>query len=162
MSVRFTPGIADAIVSAVRRGIPPSTAARAAGINDATVLDWIAAPVTGRWRSGDALSDEYMSLLSDFRERILHAQAEFESELVEAISQAGKTTGKSGVPEWRANAWLANNHPAYRRTYRQERFPTDDANRLQVSHIHTLVREMSNEDVLTAYKALPSEPSNEP
>jgi hypothetical protein len=157
MSMRFTPAIADAIVGAVRRGVPPSTAARAAGISDATVLDWIQAPISGRWRTGDNVSDEYLAKLNEFRDRILHAQACYESELVQAISEAGKTVGKSGVPEWRANAWLANNHPAYRKTYRQERFPDDASRVLNINHVHTLVREMSNADVLTAFNALPSD-----
>jgi hypothetical protein len=141
--LKLTPAVADAIVEAVRRGVPASTAARAAGISDATVLDWLEAPITGRWRSGAEVSDASLAQLIEFRTRVEQAVAEFEQESIAAIAEAGRITGKSGVPEWRALAWLHNNHPAYRSRYKHERsFSVDGEQRHSVTHVHTLVREM--------------------
>jgi hypothetical protein len=153
--VKLTPGIADAIVSAVRRGVPPGTACKALGIYDRNMTDWLDAPITGMWRSGDPVAPETMAFLTEFRERIEQAQAEFECELVKNISDAGFTVGKSGVPEWRAHAWLANNHPAYRSRFRQERFPVGSDGAISHHHTHTLIRTLPDDLVARALDALP-------
>lgn len=144
--LKLTPAVADAIVQAVRSGVPPGTAARAAGVTDASLYAWLEAPVIGRWRTGAELSEDALSLLSSFRERIEQAQAEYEQDMITAIAHAGTVTGKSGVPEWRAHAWLANNHPAYRAKYRPERIQVVQGSEqaIQHRHVHTLVRELDD------------------
>lgn len=155
-TLKLTPGLADAIVGAVRRGVPASTAARAAGISDATVLDWLQAPVVGKWRSGADVDEASLQALLEFKERVTQAQAQFEQESIEAIAQAGRVVGKSGVPEWRATAWIANNHPAYRHTYKQERsLSVDNVQAIQHQHTHTLVRMMDDTSLANALKAAP-------
>jgi len=162
--LKLTPAVADAIVEAVRRGVPPGTAARAAGITDASLYAWLSAPVIGRWRNGSDMSQEAIELLSSFRERVDQASAEYEQGMIESIARAGTITGKSGVPEWRAHAWLANNHPHYRATYRPERVQVvqgDQNVAIQHKHIHTLVRELDDTSLARMLTQEPLPPPRE-
>lgn len=161
MGLKLTPAIADAIVDAVRRGVPASTAAKAAGISDAALRDWLEAPDTGVWRTGDPVSDESLAFLTSFRERVDNAVAEFETMAIASIAEAGRMTGRSGVTEWRATAWLMNNHPAYNKRYKQERLPVDSAGQLQLSIAHKIVHSLSDSALQRAYEALPEPPGGD-
>ena len=162
MLAKLTRKVADAVVERVRQGVPAWTALKALGVNDATVSGWLNAPDTGRWPSGGKVDDDSLAFLREFRGRLDTALAEFEQDLISEVRAAGKVTGKSGVPEWRANAWLANNHPALRATYRQERIQVSQggSTAIQHHHTHTLVRALDDDTLKQALAALPNPSEN--
>jgi len=162
MPIKLTAKLADAVVERVRQGVPVWTALKALGVNDATVSDWLGIAEGGDWRAGTPPSDDTRAFLTEFKARCDQALADFEQDLIGEIRQAGRVTGKSGVPEWRANAWLANNHPALRRTYRQERLQVVEGGSvaIQHQHIHSLVRELDDVTLKKALNALPNPSDN--
>jgi hypothetical protein len=142
----LTPAIHSALVQAARRGIPPSTAARAIGISDRTVREWLLAS-KGTWSDGSTVESATLTLLAALTGDIAAAQASFEAEAVESILEAGKMMGKSGTRDWRATAWALNNLPSTRATYREHReLKVEHAG--QVSHEHRVVRELEDGQLL--------------
>jgi hypothetical protein len=108
--------LVEQVASRVQHGVPLQTALKAAGVTDAMVREW------ERIAKGVASDNEgTREWITAFSERIGRAQAECEATLVEGIVETSATIGKSGLPEWRAGAWLLNNAPQYRDTYRQQR-----------------------------------------
>jgi hypothetical protein len=108
--------VIERIADRVQKGVPLQTALKAAGVTDAMVREW------ERIANGSVADEEGLrERIVAFTGRIGQAQAECESLLVEGIAETSATIGKSGLPEWRAGAWLLNNHPRYRDTYRQQR-----------------------------------------
>lgn len=85
-----TPEVTREIVRFITRGLPLKTAARAAGVSYAAVMDWNA-----RGKADDA-PEPYAS----FRDAIETAKAEFASVHVECVDSAGR------AGDWKASAWL--------------------------------------------------------
>lgn len=155
MLYSLTPAAAEDIVRAVRLGVPLETAARAHGISQSALYEWLQIAQDNRdtWNNGHPLTPGSKAQILDLSERIARAKAERESRAVEIISDAAETVGKSGVPEWRAAAWLLNNHPAYRERWREHRQLQVEGN-TQVNHYHREVRELPNSALK---EALPAE-----
>lgn len=63
--------------------------------------------------------------------------------MLENIMETGFQAGRSGIPEWRAHAWVLNNHPAYRERYREQRQLQVEGN-ARVNHYHQQVRTLPN------------------
>jgi hypothetical protein len=145
----------EQIATRVQNGVPLQTTLKAAGVTDAMMNEW------GRIANDAAAEDQVLrGRLLQFSERIGRAQAECEVTLIESIAQTSTMVGKSGLPEWRAGAWLLNNHPGYRETYRQQR-EMKITGTVEVSHEHQLVQQHSHDlDLLEQWAALPeaSEP----
>lgn len=152
-TLRLTDDLADALADAVRRGVPIETAAQAAGITDRTFYEWRKAAESGFWSHGDPVSPESLRAITRFARLLQVAEAEAEVDHITAIAEAGATVGKSGVPEWRARAWLLNNHPRYRQRYRQHRETIVEQSGT-VLHEHKLVKELPKDDLQQAYLAL--------
>lgn len=140
---------AEAIAAAVANGVPLETAATAAGIGRSTVHLWLQAAETGFWPQNDhPVTEDSKKVLVAFAAKIARARAEWESKQLENISRAAfEANEKTGVREWRASAWLLNNHPATRERYREHRQTTVDQT-IQVHHAHQVVKELSTEELL--------------
>ncbi|HXJ29543.1 MAG TPA: hypothetical protein VNG35_02830 [Gemmatimonadales bacterium] len=119
----LTKAVGDQLAAAVAQGVPIQTAARAASIAPETVYTWLHAARDGRWPQshGSPIKPQHATRLARFAQQIATAQAVWEAQQVAAIVQdAAAYNEKTGLRDWRARAWLLNNHPATRATYRQE------------------------------------------
>jgi hypothetical protein len=148
--------VIERVAGRVERGVPLQTALKAAGVTDEIVREW------GRIASGTQPDEaEIRERIVAFTERIGIAQAECEAVIVAGIAETSATIGKGGLPEWRAGAWLLNNHPEYRETYRQQR-EMKVTGEVTHTHEHMLVQQnSSNLALLEQWAALPEvgEPS---
>jgi transposase-like protein len=153
----LTPALAESLADAVRRGVPIETASQAAGISPQTFYDWVKCSQVGTWRNGVPIEPESLLQLSAFSEKIRQAQADFESRQIAAIAEAGEAVGRSGVPEWRARAWLLNNHPRYRERYRQHR-ELEVHQSGTVLHEHQLASQLDDSALTQAYEAFTALP----
>lgn len=120
-TLTLTDDLASALEHAVEQGVPLETAAQAAGIGTRTLYEWISAGETGSWSTAVPLSEFASGVCSRFSQRIRQAQARFEAKQVQGVAEAAEAVGKNGIPEWRARAWLLNNHPRYRQRWREQR-----------------------------------------
>ncbi len=154
-AVRLTPAVVDAIVQRVEAGVPFTTAAVAAGVSLRTAEYWleIANGKRTHWPDGTPVSEAVSGFLAPIAERIAVAQAQFEAEAVQSIAEAGDMVGKSGIREWRAKAWLLNNHPGTRKQYHEHRELKVEHSG-QVNHEHRIAAAMSEPELL---EALPAE-----
>jgi transposase-like protein len=153
----LTPELAQSLANAVRKGVPIETAAQAAGVSPQQFYAWLRTAEHGTWPHGTPVDATSLNAITAFAEQIRTAQAEFEAHQVENVAAAAEMIGKSGVREWRAGAWLLNNHPRYRERYRQHREVQVEQSGT-VKHEHTLVRNTDPnelEEWHTALKALP-------
>jgi hypothetical protein len=126
-TLTLSPQLADALAAAVANGVPIETAAIAAGIGPRTFYEWLSGANTGRWSTGEPISEGTKTSLSRFSQQIAKAQAEFEAKQVAGIARAAEEANeKTGQTDWRARAWLLNNHPRTRARYRQENHTTID------------------------------------
>jgi hypothetical protein len=89
-------------------------------------------------------------------EGVAAAHAEWKAEAVRNIKEAGETIGRSGVREWRADAWLLDHSPQYRDRWGHH-VQVDQT--VHVSHVHQLVRELSDEDLLALAAADEQDPA---
>ena len=153
-TLKLTPELADALADAVRNGVPIETATTAAGIPKQLFYTWLQAAERKQWRAGSPeLPDQTLCLLADFSDRIACAQAEFEaSQVASVVSAAQQVNEKTGLRDWRANAWLLNNHPRTRARYRQEHVAQVTTTGT-VHHEHTLTLE-APDDRLELWAAL--------
>lgn len=149
----LTHELAASLAGAVRRGVPIETAVQAAGISSPQFYAWLRAAESSVWPDGTPVKSESLAIITAFAQQIRQAQAGAEADHIAAISDAGAVVGKSGVPEWRARAWLLNNHPRYRSTYRQERVVQQEHSG-QVSVEHSQVKALTPTELEAAYKAL--------
>ena len=137
-TLKLTPELADALADAVRTGVPIETAAQAAGLGPRTIYNWLAIAQNGHRNDGVGVTDETLRLLVPFGEQIAAAQAQFEAARIQSIARAAdQVNPKTGITEWRAGAWLLNNHPRYRQRYRQEHVSKVEQTGT-VHHEHTL------------------------
>ncbi len=122
VTLLLTDELANALAAAVAKGVPIETAAQAAGLGPHTLYDWLQAGRSGEWRSGNPVTNpENASRLAEFSELIASAQATWEAKQVQSIVEdADAYNQKTGLRDWRARAWLLNNHPRTRQRYRQE------------------------------------------
>lgn len=145
----LTPAIETAILDGIRQGIPAGTAARLAGIPGRTWDGWQQI-MAGRseWYSGEMVSEPLRTFLAALAERIAAARAEFEAQQVQLVALAAQERNeRTGQRDWRASAWLLNNHPAYRQAYREYReLHVEQQGALSVEH--RLVRQLPLADVL--------------
>lgn len=120
MSV-LTPGLQDALAAAVRSGKSDTAAAIAVGISPSTLHEWLAIDRDDRdtWHYGAPVTDEHKTAISLLSAALASARAEYEAALLERIDRAGQTVGRSGVLEWRADAWLLEHDPRFRERYGQ-------------------------------------------
>lgn len=125
----LTDALADSLAAAVAQGVPIETAAVAAGLGARTVFQWVQAAESGRWPQSDSpVGPQSKILLERFAQSIARAQAEFEAKQVAGIARAAEQVNeKTGQQDWRARAWLLNNHPRTRHTYHE-------AKELEVTH----------------------------
>lgn len=157
-TLRITDELSQSLAAAVRRGVPIETAAQAAGVSQSQFYEWLKAAESGQWRDGQPVSPESLRSITAFSERIRRAQSEFEAECIQRIAEAGSMVGKSGVPEWRALAWIANNHPRYRERYRQHR-EVEVHQSGQVVHELKLAQQLEPQALEAAYEALHALPA---
>lgn len=116
----LTDALADSLAAAVAQGVPIETAAASAGVSGRQFYEWLVAAERGVWREGQPVSDDTKLRLSRFSQQIAAAQAEWEAKQVIAITEdAARYNEKTGQRDWRARAWLLNNHPRTRRTYHE-------------------------------------------
>lgn len=122
---KLTPVVADGLVDAVKRGVPVTTALRAGGFSATMWQQWqmVADSGVAVWPSlGMPMAPGTFDLVVDTVERLRRAVQEAEQVLVSRIySTAMTANAKTGVPEWRAAAWLLNNAPAYRADYHEHK-----------------------------------------
>jgi hypothetical protein len=151
--MKLSPGVIETLASAKRRGIPTDTACELAGVSVSTFNEWlrIDRDALSTWHTGVPLSDEQKQSISALSSALRRAQAEWEAEALQAISEY---EDPKGGKDWRSKAWLLNNHPEWRHKYRQHREQVQ-IHQGQISHEHTLVRQMSDEqlDALGAHLA---------
>ena len=152
----LTPAIRESILQAVREGVHDTTAAVLAGVPERTWQQWRAIS-EGRltvWYDGTPISSDLRTFLAPLAGEIAAARAVFEARRVRNIARAAETVNeRTGQTDWRADAWLLNNHPAYRQDYREYR-ELHVEQRGTVSHEHRLARQMSDDQLL---EALPGE-----
>lgn len=86
-----------------------------------------------------------MLQIREFADKIACARAQWEQTRIERIHAAADSHDQKDA--WRANAWLLNNHPATRQRYHEHR-TTSSEQTIQVHHAHTLVRELSDAELL--------------
>lgn len=153
----LTDALADQLADAVRRAVPIETAVQAAGISQQTFYEWLRAAESGRYANGAEVSPASRKAMLAFSEKIRRAQAEAEAQHIQAIAEAGASVGRNGVPEWRARAWLLNNHPRYRERYREHR-QTVVEHGGTVLHEHTLAKQLEQPALEGSYQALESLP----
>lgn len=79
--------------------------------------------------------------------RIAQARLERQLEAVERIRQAGGTVGKSGVLEWRADAWYLEHSPDTRHDWHEHREMTVEAGGV-ITHEHRMVRDATDAELL--------------
>lgn len=146
--------LADQLEHAVESGVPIETACEAAGISARQFYEWLRGAESGRWSTGDPISESTKAIISAFSLRIRRAQAKHESAVLQRISAASEAVNeKTGIPEWRAGAWLLNNHPRYRERYRPQR-ETIVTNQGTVLHEHQLAKQLEPDALEAAYQAL--------
>lgn len=120
----LTPEKETVLVEYIGKGVPLSRAARAAGIHPDTLTDWlkVAEGNLDKWpANGYPVSPESKAELSRLSERIAGARASFVADAVANIAKTGHMVGKSGLPEWRAHAWLLNNLPDTRSEFHEQK-----------------------------------------
>lgn len=148
-SLTLTPELAKQIANAVAEGVPLETAAAAARISTSEIHEWLAAAERGTWHNGSPVRATSHRILSAFSADIAAAQAEFESKRIRSIAEAAETiNAKTGARDWRAGAWLLNNHPRYRERYREHKQVETNAT-VDVRHVlvQRQVRELATEDL---------------
>lgn len=144
------PEVVDALLDAVEHGVPIATAAAAAEVSPSTIYEWLQVADSHTWRNGTPVTDAQLGRILRFSERFRGAQARWEQRLVRQLGEdADSVNEKTGQRDWRAKAWLLNNHPATRATYRQQREMTV-TQQGTVSHEHQLVSGMSEPELLAA------------
>lgn len=153
--MKLTPAVVAAIVEATKKGLPRTTAARLAGVSTTQLRVWLTIGSGGAasWPDGSTVEPETLTMLQDFAAKMKDAEAEFEAAMVEALLEASKTVGKSGVREWRAAAWLLERSPATRENWVPHREMTVD----QHVTLHPAVREirqLSDEELLERVEQL--------
>lgn len=159
-SLHLNDALADSLATAVAAGVPIETAAQAAGISARTIYGWLKAAEDGNWREGEPLDPQSLDAISRFSVLIRQAQAVFEAKQVQGVAEAAEAVNeKTGLRDWRARAWILNNHPRYRRTYRPER-TVEMHQSGTVTHEHKLT-EAADDDQLRAWAALPLPPEGQ-
>lgn len=158
----LTPQLADQLAEAVEAGVPIETACQAAGISRVTFYDWLQTAQRETWHDGSPVKADSLEVIVAFASKVQRASAAFEAKRITAIARAAEAVNeKTGIPEWRAGAWLLNNHPRYRSTYRQERISQVEQTGT-VRHEHSLAKALEPEQLAQAYAALepgPEEPA---
>lgn len=158
---KLTPALVEALVQAVRTGVPVSTALRQFGVSQGMFREWmrIAEGRQETWHGGTPVSREMKQPLEELLARLDQARAEREAEAIQRIEDAAKKPDKFGRYDWRADAWLLNNHPDYRARYHPHREITVDQH-ITVSREREHVLQMSNEELRAAvegqYEFLPA------
>jgi hypothetical protein len=118
----LTPSLTRALARAVSQGVPLETAAVAAGIGERSAYDWLSVVERGSWSNGSPVSPDHFQRCLQFSQAIRRAQAKWEAKQVAGIVKAAEErNAKTGLQDWRARAWLLNNHPRTRERYRQHR-----------------------------------------
>ena len=154
----LTDALAESIADAVSHGVPLETATQAAGISSRQCYEWIAAAERGAWHDGSPVRDDALRIITGFSEKIQRAQAEFEAKQIANIARTAEAVNeKTGIREWRAGAWLLNNHPRYRERYREHRQTTIE-HQGTVTHEHQLVKQLEPEALEAAWQALQALP----
>jgi hypothetical protein len=151
-SSKYSPELADAIVTAVSNGQPVSVASTLAGLASGTITHWLTVARTGYWPDGSTPSPELLIAFQALSLRIQAARDAFVAKQVENIAAAGEYVGKSGIPEWRARAWLLNNHPATRKDWHEYRETKLEVSG-KVNHEVRRARQAPSADVLDAADA---------
>jgi hypothetical protein len=127
--------------------VPIETACQAAGFSQTQFYEWLKAADRGSWRNGHPTDPESLRVITRFADLIGRAQAQFEARKVQNVARAAEVVNaKTGQVDWRADAWLLNNHPRYRKTYRQER-QLEVHNTGTVQHEHTIAQAASDDEL---------------
>lgn len=147
----LTDAIAESLAAAVRDGVPLEVAAQASGISRTQVYDWLQVAQRQTWPNGTPVDPATIQRLSVFSEQIARARAEREAAAVQRIQEAARTVGRSGVLEWRADAWYLEHAPSTRERWGQTIQITQTGT---IQHEHTLVKELSDEALEAAYNLI--------
>lgn len=154
----LTDALAESIADAVSHGVPLETAATAAGIGVRTVYQWLEIGNTGVRHDSANITDASRAVIERFAHLVSRAQAEFEAKQIANIARTAEAVNeKTGIREWRAGAWLLNNHPRYRERYREHRQTTIE-HQGTVTHEHQLVKQLEPEALEAAWQALQALP----
>lgn len=142
------PDIIPTLAAQIRRGVPLATACTIAGVDVRAVEMWkaIAMGRQDTYQSGSPPGPEVREKMVLLVQELARAAAEREASAVGIVADAAETTGKSGVKEWRAAAWLLNNHPAYREAWHEQREVSIEQTGT-ITHEHRLARQLSDDDL---------------
>lgn len=113
----------QALVEAVRTGVPVEAACEVIGIATSTLREWLAIG-DGRqptWHNGVPVSQAAKVQCEALSAALTQARAEREATLVQAIAGAVGVVGKSGIPEWRPALELLKHHPLYRERWHEHK-----------------------------------------
>lgn len=144
----LTDQLADALAESVSNGVPLETAALAAGLPRQTVQQWLAVGDRHSWPGGPPVSERSRPRLAAFAAKIECARAIWEAKQVAGITKAAEQHNeKTGQQDWRARAWLLNNHPSTRMTYHEHRSSTTEQAGT-VDHRHVIVRQLPDAELL--------------
>jgi hypothetical protein len=92
------PDMSDALIEAIRSGIPLLVAWRKAGLSNSTYKDWAHVAATDQWRNGTGCPAHHLAIIQDFCERVEQARADWEAEMVGNIMTAARErNAKTGL-----------------------------------------------------------------
>ena len=147
-SSTLTLGLIDAIGDCFRRGMQVESMLSILNIPKATFYTWIEDAERDQRSSGSRISKEQKTLAVALVERIAHAQAQLEAELVDAVREAAASTNaKTGIPEWRAAQFLLTHGPTRSRWF-EYKAPSHQTIDVQHHPAHTQVRELETTELL--------------
>lgn len=151
--MQLTPELTETLASAVRRGVPIETACTLAGIDRATLTEWLAIAREDRttYRYGGKVSAEHKARISALSVAITRARAEREAEAVERIREWRSLKGDT---DWRSEAWYLEHHPDTKTRWGKEVQVTSDST---IRHEHTYVRGLDD----ASLRALAAGPSDD-
>lgn len=151
----LTDALGESLAEAVATGVPIETAAVAAGLAPRTLYEWLKAAETGTWNTGSPVAPESRQALLRFLRLITAAQAQWEAKQVAGITRAAEERNeKTGQQDWRARAWLLNNHPRTRHTYHEAK--ELEVTRAEPFHELEQAKQLSDDELRAQLEALPS------
>ena len=105
----------DAVIEAVKLGVPPHSAMLNVGISRDMLYQYRQALRTEKWAGRGGIKPETKEALVEFMERLEHAITEFEEKCVRRLEEeANSINERTGVRDWRATAWLLEHNQGTR------------------------------------------------
>jgi len=155
-SLLLTESLADSLAEAVEAGVPIETACAAANIAPRQFYTWLRAAESGTWLHGDPVSPASLETITAFAQKIRRAEARWESRRVQNITTAAEERNeKTGLRDWRADAFLLTNHPRTRKRWGQH---VEVEQSGTVHHEHQLARQLEPDVLDQTYNVLEALP----